>query len=311
MKKILSMILVCALLLGSLGSFSYISATSSPYSGGSGTEEDPYLISSNDDLNKLYYNIETDPALYSSNMHYKLTCDLTLDHELSPLYMSDYLGPNCFVETDYSLYFFKYEYYEDIETESGIVLIETNNEGERFYDVISKVGPLQVLYDYTTTVDGPFEVELHHVYLGPEYENNRLEYVWNIEYGAFIPEHNYLYRYSKVYRNNFYRSAAFTGVFDGNGHTLTVGTNGYLFGYLENGAEIKNLTVKGEKGSFAYSIDETCKISNCVFNIEAPAYLEYVSRQTGSFDEYYEDWEYRYIYDNVNGRIQRKLWSNV
>lgn len=165
------------MLVGILSSFSYVGGADAKaavkpytYSGGSGTEDDPYLISTAKDLTQICRSIEKDPSLQQKKVYYKLTNDISPTDKYPNLTISPVYG---------------------------------------------------------------FRGGSPHCYYPPD--------------ASPISRHN----------------AAFTGVFDGNGYSIKFNTRGYIFGFLENGAEVKNLTLKGH-GSLAFSVSESSRISNCV-----------------------------------------------
>ncbi len=249
------------------------------FSGGSGTEDDPYLISNTDDVKELFYNIELKPSLYSTKLYYKLTGDLTVYQSLSPLYIDDYIGPNCFIETQHSLTGFG--------PKSEATISEITH-------IINEIGPLQSMYEsYIYPHRGMPDIgSIKRTVVSYRFASSD-EYFSKYSTGAFDDSGSYYERYRIEYHTKLYRSAAFTGVLDGDGHTLTIASGQYLFGFLENGAEIKNLNIKSSSGSLAYKIDETCTISNCSFNINKPSELSYLENSYFSLEESdygYENW---------------------
>ncbi len=258
MKKILSVLVTLAMLVGILSSFSYVSgadtvAESEPsmYSGGSGTEDDPYLIGSEKDITTLSNNILTDPSLYGAKKHYKLINDIKISKGISPVYELSLGGKNCSVESEFDVSYIRY-------------LLEeyTEEEFEAWYsEIVSQMG---YLYKKTGTrhAEGMYYV----VDTTPMYSRVYFDVYVRNYYGEKNPGYN-----NELYRT-FYRNAAFTGVFDGNGHSIelayqSTGTN-YLFGYLKNGAVVKNLELLGECASLAYSVDKTSLISDCIINTD-------------------------------------------
>lgn len=269
MKKLISTILCFSILFGVCTFFSVVGASEDAmYSGGSGTEEDPYLIGTVNDIRELNENIEKDPTLYSRKVYYKLISDITVPCTIGPFYITDGLGPNCYIETQYDLYrFYSWD--------------QRDEKKEEFEAVVGSIGPLAAM---ARTVRYPIsfgdEMLDEITRLSTDEYGTFDEYFSEASLGGF---ESYGDRYHTkshtTFYDNFYRSAAFTGVFDGNGHTLTVsGARRLLFGFVANGAEIKNLKVKAYgNGSFAYSIDSSCTVRNCSFNADAGSSVTYVS----------------------------------
>ncbi len=303
MKKVLSLLLIFALLIGALSAFPVVFASDTPYSGGSGTEDDPYLISTEEDIKELCDNIENDPSLYGTKVYYKLMNDLTVNHNMSPLYVSDFLGPNALIRTQYSI---RNTFDVDYENSSANNVIEIG-DGPRFNDVVGEIGPLTVLADDThyawsgTCLRDISSVCVHAVLC------DTYDYYKNTRFGGFESHGSYLDGYYYSCHSYFYCTAAFTGVFDGNGHTLSIGSAGYLFGIVENGAEIKNLNVQGSVGSLAWSIDESCTVKSCTFDIAAPSKTTYMSRHYYDYlilgDPNWEDRIYKKVYDTVEAFV--------
>ena len=79
MKRFLSIAMAVVMITGillsfPLSSFAYVPPYAGPsYSGGSGTENDPYLISSYEDIKSLRIFASNDRAPYSHKIYYKLT----------------------------------------------------------------------------------------------------------------------------------------------------------------------------------------------------------------------------------------------
>ncbi len=233
MKKIISLIVLCSLIFGALGSFSYISAATSPYSGGSGTENDPYLISTERDIRNLRKNIINDSSLWKEKYYYKLTNDIETDEVFSPLYMTDEYEWNAFVEYDY-------------KKDTGVPVYEV-------YEL------------WYISMEGQYGDILSDVFV---YQEDKDDYDHPLFGGGYdlFPE-SYREYYRK--RGGSYRNAAFTGVLDGNGYTVKYTGDGFLFGFVENGALIKDLTIESENASFAYCVDQKSVLANCNFNNSA------------------------------------------
>lgn len=277
MKKLLSILLCFAMVLGVLLIFP---VKAYAYSGGSGTEDDPYLISTADDIRRICNSIEADPSLYSKKIYYKLTNDITVERGASPLYLSDYIGPNCYRSTSYGLESFDCQYDRDNS------IIETGEEGSNFSDIVERMGPLTVLRDDIEYPPRGFSSNLQIKELTQAYTFDNVEdYAEVLFRGGFENGGSRYDGYSETYRRNFYRSAAFTGVFDGNGYSVTIGAGKFLFGYVENGAEIKNLKVKGTSASLAYMIDATCSVHNCAFEISEDNTLSYIYNSRFEYSE--------------------------
>ncbi len=223
MKRIVSYLLVALIVFGILNSYSFVTAAEdTPYSGGSGTEDDPYLISTEKDIIELRGAMRTDPSLWYTKYYYKLTNDIETSYDL-------YVN-SC--TTDYNTSSFRQarendEYflnrlvpiYKDIDGEAG-----RHNMCDHAFDIISDRNGYSNSYFYRYGGEGY-----------PSVVNN-ISYYWN---------------------------AAFTGVFDGNGYSIKLKKKGYFFGFIENEAMIKNLTIEGEEASLAYCLDETSLIANC------------------------------------------------
>ena len=266
MKKILSMMLLCALILGTLGSFSYISAanTTSPYSGGSGTEDDPYLISTADDIKELRSNIESDPSLYSKKVCYKLTNDITLNSPISPIFFVEGEGMHCFVQSKY--------YGQIIDLFYSAYKNEDPDEFDRAYEeLMTETGPLSRWIRY-------YSRDVNE-YMGTYYisQDNGEDLFWD---AASVETFESVLDVQSYY---YYREAVFSGVFDGDGHTIYV-NNSNVFGFVKNGAEIKNLTVSGRNASLAYYVGEDSRVSNCTFKINGSHELSYIGEITIGWD---------------------------
>ena len=277
MKRLISVLLCTALVFGLLSIFP---VKTYAFSGGSGTEEDPYLISTADDIRKICNSIERDPSLYSKKIYYKLTNDITVKNGASPLYLSDYIGPNCYRSTSYGLESFDCQYDRDNS------IIETGEEGSNFSDIVERMGPLTVLRDDIDYPPRGFSSNLYIEETFEAYTFDRVEdYAEVLFRGGFENGGSRYDGYSETYRRNFYRSAAFTGVFDGNGYSVTIASGKFLFGYVENGAEIKNLKVKGASASLAYMVDATCSVHNCAFEISENNTLSYIYSSRFEYSE--------------------------
>ena len=234
MKKLISVFLCFAMVLGVLLIFP---VKAYAYSGGSGTEDDPYLISTSNDILEIKSNILKDPSLWSRKVYYKLANDITVSSGVSPLYETRSIGGlSCYVESGYKFASF------------------SNKSEEFFMQLREREGSL-----YSLTVN-----QSRHGWLDNSYsELKTLERLWEMEYASssWVGD-GYI-------RKELYRKAAFTGVFDGNGHTITVSDNysqGYLFGCIENGGVVKNLTVKGKKAGIAYSVSKDSTVFGCVLD---------------------------------------------
>ena len=84
MKKLLSILLSFAMIFGAFCAFPVSAYDDTPYSGGSGTEEDPYLISTVQDLYELRKNIKSETYSWLKKQHYKLTADIIFNGSISP-----------------------------------------------------------------------------------------------------------------------------------------------------------------------------------------------------------------------------------
>ena len=106
MKRLISVLLCTALVFGLLSIFP---VKTYAFSGGSGTEEDPYLISTVQDLYELRKNIKSEPRSWLKKQHYKLTANINFTNKgtISPLYDLPGYGFHCFEKTGYTVdYFF-------------------------------------------------------------------------------------------------------------------------------------------------------------------------------------------------------------
>ena len=236
MKRLISVLLCTALVFGLLSIFP---VKTYAFSGGSGTEDDPYLISTAQDLYELRNNIKVEPLFWLKKQHYKLTADITFNGSISLLNKKSGYGFHCFEETTYTLQSSVFnasvddleKWYDDYKEQCGYLYSSSWTEGwwgglECFgYDCLSTASSIKTL---------------NSIYPGED-----------IGYG-------------KVYYKELYRKIPFVGIFDGNGHTIT--TSGYLFGFVEDGAVVKNLTVKGDKAGIAYSVSEDSTVSGCTLD---------------------------------------------
>lgn len=284
MKRILSIILALVTVTGILlafpvSSLAYEPPYEGPYSGGSGTEDDPYLIGKTYDILKLFDNIEEDPALYGNKKYYRLTKDLDLSSYktvASPLMDTIFSGRICYMDTGLTL--------NDVYKASKE---DYTDYTEWFEETTARLGPLYTRFQENDFRHGP---------TGEKYEGfeNDAEALYERAVLWICRETTEDY----IYDMRLYRKAAFTGVFDGNGHTVTL-SNNYLFGYLENGAEIKNLKLDGENASLAYCVSESSKISDCMINAESNCtYLN--TGYSATFDYYREEYRYNYtVYGGV------------
>ena len=246
MKKLLSLLLFFALLVGALSAFSVVFASDTPYSGGSGTEDDPYLISTSDDIKELYDNIEADPDLWLTKYYYKLTNDITTPYSISPLYYDKYYHSFKETNSDEGLIYEKYElwqsfrdYYDEEDIKIGVTF---NPSGE-------------IRKDHPDWINSSFS--------GSDLFTDSI-----FEYYKYAGKH---------------RSVAFTGEFDGNGHTITLTSDKFLFGTLEREAVVKNLTIKGANASLVYGIDKNCTVKNIIVDVEAPViYSNFINYNYGT-----------------------------
>lgn len=237
MKKLISILLCFAILSGVFGAFPVSASDDTSYSGGSGTEDDPYLISTEDDIRELKNNIKNDPSLWYTKYYYRLTNDIETYTQISPLYSAapaDYINKHSLVKVSgyiddrcvmYSVTEYEYIRYEGIEATVINPTIDPGSKDSKYYNMYYRYG------------DEFFE--------------------------------------SWPKRIGIYRSAAFTGVFDGNGFTITYKGSNSLFGFVENGAVIKNLNVKSDKGNFAYCIDSSTIKSCSLFSDRATCAVDY------------------------------------
>lgn len=272
MKKLLSILLCFTMLFGVFCAFSVSASDDTPYSGGRGTEDDPYLISTPDDVREINQNIVNDPSLWSRKVYYKLTEDITVDCKISPLYETRGPGLSCFTKSGYTFESFSYG--------------DLNDSEESYMQICEREGSL-----YAVSVD-----ETRHGWV----------YDYYLEMKTFERLHELAYSYSNPWpdygyiKKDLYRKAAFTGSFDGDGHTIFLGDRceGYLFGCLENGADVKNLTVKGKNAGIAYSVSKDSQVFACILDsdwmYDAKAVIG-----GGLTDD--DQWGYRY--DIVSGAI--------
>jgi len=312
MKKLISILLCFAILSGAFCAFPVSASEDTHYSGGSGTEDDPYLISTPDDIREINQNIENDPSLWSRKVYYKLTNDIKVPCSISPLYFTDHIGPNCYVKTEYDLYYdFSYRWDKELQK-----YVEPEGDGITFSDAVNKIGPLTAMFYYTEYPWHEFSLQTTVLCIKSNYKTFE-SYIEDRDIGALADSGGYYDGYKLSYDSMFYRSAAFTGVFDGNGYTLSTSggsdTAGFLFGFVKNGAEIKNLKVQSYVGgnngvgSLAYSIDSSCTVRNCSFNYKSGKSITYLSDEQlrydydseyGTYDNYIEK-----IYETVSGFV--------
>ena len=264
MKKILSIVLTMTMLFSILCVFTYATEEDTPYSGGSGTEEDPYLLSSSEDIDELRKNIETDPSLYAKKIHYKLTADITITEPISPVYNDKYYGLHCLKDTEYRISQLEsliHPWTEEWYGEGWWVFgcshedeLEANYQ-EKIWD---KMGPPSY---YVLNYDR----DINDYVSGKYFEMSSGDAVLSTIDSIYISQsvESFIYEY---YDKIVYRYLAFTGVFDGNGHTITA-NNINVFGFVKNKAEIKNLIVTGNKTALAYSLESGCIVKNCVLDI--------------------------------------------
>ncbi len=242
MKKLISVILCSAMLLGVFIAFPM---QSHAYSGGRGTETSPYLISTANDLYELLNMIETEPLLWSKKVYYELINDITISRPISPLYKTSGVGFNCYVDSYYDL------------TEEMNDLSFNESWYPSFQE---KYGDLYSVYEpYVSTVG----------YLAKRYSRiDDSEELTDLGERLFPSrgEGGYTSYNPSSTSRDLYRKVAFTGVFDGNGYSIT--TRGYVFGFVENGAVIKDLTVKGSNAGLAYSVSADSTVAGCAIDSE-------------------------------------------
>lgn len=305
MKKSLSLIITLAMLAGMLASFSVVTgadtvAESEPamYSGGSGTKDDPYLISRRGDIIDMQENIINNKYSWGNKVYYKLTNDIRLgvNHGgdfISPIYYFSKATiesiPDCpYVQTDslYATYFCDYPYAYgfkasdlDFEYDPDRAIRKSLGEGHEI--IVGYEGEDQYTEEFKRKVAeewGPmyFTYGVYRSSVGSgaiTSNNNGTKMLETLNDYFFYTSYEQLNQ-SSDYRESaevsyIYRAIVFSGVFDGNGHTITIvdsnSNSQYLFGFLENGAEIKNLTLKGKNARLAAYVGENCKITNCTF----------------------------------------------
>jgi len=228
------------------------------YSGGSGTEDDPYLISTAADIEAIYnYTLTPESCdLTAPRVYYKLTNDIVLNRyktNISPLYINNYIGPNALKSaTDYPL--------ESSAKENAQNLLD---------EAIAKYGKLYVRYcDEREYYYGRQMLREKYTHKAELIEVSEASLVYgfhiaNIESRSPGYETIIFDPYSGLFYN-----VGFTGILDGNGYTIKLTKSdknmGYLFGYLKSGAVVKNLNLKGtDSVSFAYEAEEGSLIENC------------------------------------------------
>lgn len=252
MKKVLSVALMFCILCSMLSSFSFIGAAEAEgmYSGGSGTEDDPYLISDRHDISEMYNSIINETSLWSEKKYYKLTNNIATKEPFSPLYEFEGYGMDCFVTSPYNVNY----------------ILRTFE----FYDY-----PPNKYNEYNEKIFAEITAAMGYLYAhDDEDEYDVCTSAFDLYESCFFIQDRPGRFTFKDY--NLYRRAAFTGVFDGNGYTI-YGNNLCLFGFLENGAEIKNLKISGEDLSLAYYVGEDCNVTDCTFNVTNGKALTYVS----------------------------------
>ena len=232
MKKLISILLCFAMIFGAFCAFPVSAYDDTPYSGGSGTEEDPYLISNYNDIITLRNSIENDPV-YKNKIYYKLTNDITISGGISPLYATSGVGFNSYKNSGYSFN----DVFSDVET--------------WYSEYQSSYGNL--FYSYDPYISGCGNLGLRYVEMSGS--------------GEFIEGLGmYRWQYEDTVYSTLYRKVAFTGVFDGDGHSITA--DGFLFGFIENGGVVKNITLKGTRAAIAYSVSSSSTVKNCIVDCD-------------------------------------------
>ena len=281
MKKLLSIILCFAMLSGVFSILPVSASDDTPYSGGSGTEDDPYLISTKEDIKEVQDNIANDPSLWSKKVYYKLTNDITTDVGFTPVKEYQGIAPHCFVEAGVDISIFKEDkaHYEEI----------LNGTYEPYFEeYFEEFGPLYFV-GYSDYSEWPY-------YYYSQYSLYAIDDIDDIKYYPNIDYIESFHAYSGV-SSPLLREAAFTGVLDGNGHTIKMqgASYGFLFGALCNGAVVKNLKLKGYDTSWAYKIDETSTLKNCIYEASTAEEITYIWGGQGGMDgereDYYNEWQ--------------------
>lgn len=295
MKKLLSILICFAMLFGALCTFPVFASDDTPYSGGSGTEDDPYLISTKEDIKEVSENIANDPSLWSRKVYYKLTNDITTDVGFTPVKEYRGIAPHCFVEAGVDISIFKEDkaHYEEI----------LNGTYEPYFEKYFEEFGLLYFVGYSDYSEWPY-------YYYSQYSLYAIDDIDDIKYYPNIHYIESSHAYSGV-SSPLLREAAFTGVLDGNGHTIKMqgASYGFLFGALCNGAVVKNLKLKGYDTSWAYKIDETSTLKNCIYEASTAEEITYIWGGQGGMDgereDYYNEWQ-----STVGGPVV-KCYGNV
>ena len=242
MKKAVSIFVIISILCGILVSTISSYAADTPYSGGSGTEDDPYLISSGDDIRKLFQAMKTDPSLWYTKYYYKLTNDIETSYNL---YVPTSINSN-----QWSGYC-PWSWYNSVLKTTSFQVADKN----------LRESGLVTIYHCICGEDGSDRYATEVNFFEVLSNNDKYYNAYFRRYDDSYEEYPDYPRWEYV--NEYYWNAAFTGVFDGDGHTIKMKKEGSFFGFLENGAQVKNLTIEGGEDSFVYDIDDTSVIVNC------------------------------------------------
>jgi len=265
--------LFCLILLfniiSPLHSFSASSYVNYKFSGGSGTEEDPYLIGKLDDFEQLHNYYIENPDIRAPQKHFKLIKDFTLSRVSSYFVISDSIAPNALKETAVSLY--------DLSSDN-------ENSEEVFEELIATYGRLYVIrsaYSYEKLGSPVLNVESEYL------EVDNIQQIQNIVacLDSLDGRKQEILLSGETYYDfqGLYYMSGFLGVFDGNGHTITMKYStqkqrNFLFGFIKNTAIVKNLNLKGTSFALAYELGEGCLVENCT--VDADSYIGFREEQT-------------------------------
>jgi len=308
MKRLLSLILCAIMLSAVILPVEAIDLPTVPpvykgFSGGSGTAEDPYLISSANDLSRIYSYYYSYPDLRLPQVHFKLTSDIKLTQwGPSRVFVEKYIGIHSFQEImgvyENGEYCPTDVYYLGKKDAEAQAFLDRLSEAYGKNYVFEKIG-IFIYGDWIPSFDHR-QTKIHEVVSAEQvykyYQTN-----WSESYLEIVDKYSGLY----------YKSG-FTGVFDGNGYSITLtknsSNNGYLFGVIKSGAVVKNLNLIGTgEVALAYEAEEGSLIENCSIYTErgftVNEYFVYLRDQYG----YYEKQDIKEGYTAIvksNGKVK-------
>ncbi len=304
MKRILSLILCFVMFLAVVsplgvtaeGENSETEITNKyKFSGGSGTKDDPYLISTEKDLQDIYgYSVENS-KIGDPQVHYKLMNDIDFRETFSvPSYTEsgtlmnraqslshvgffDSWGHHAYRKTGYIVEDFVVGS-EDPEKNINSLLSQYG----KLYTVIRQVG-----CDFTLTDAWYYEDRMMLFEISNEEQFSDF-LVFYRDFYAFLDHFEWVGGddlWLEAMKTILYY-APFDDVFDGNGHTIRfepytpgpyggslIARFGYLFGFIDNGGVVKNLNLEGDDIALACQIGEGGTVENCT--VSASKYKRY------------------------------------